>query len=87
MVAIEREARTVRLPLALLREAVEVKGEKESLNDFITESLEREVRRRRVSRGLDAVERLSERLQSEHGLHPDSVQMIRELREGIGRRD
>jgi hypothetical protein len=87
MVTGAREARTVRLPPGLIRDAIEVKYEKESLNDLIAESLEREVRRRKVLKVLDAVDELSERIQCAHGLHPDSVQMIRELREGIGRRD
>ncbi|MFN0073712.1 MAG: YlcI/YnfO family protein [Chloroflexota bacterium] len=82
-----RGARTVRIPIPLLHEAQDVIEGRESLNDLIVTAIEREVRRRRANKALDNIELLSARIRAEAGIQPSSTQMIRDLREGIGRRD
>jgi hypothetical protein len=87
MAVIAREARTVRMPLTLIREAQTLTHQGESLNDLITKSVEREVARRRTLQALDAIDELRERIRAEHGVLPNSAPLIRELRDGVGRRD
>jgi predicted CopG family antitoxin len=78
-----REALTIRIADDVLRSARELKDERESLNDFVTTAIEREIRRRR---GIQAVQSIRE-LQEGATLQPDSTTLIRALREGDERRD
>ncbi|MEH2388163.1 MAG: YlcI/YnfO family protein [Nostoc sp.] len=47
LIAMEREALTIRFPADLLVKAKKIKEGSESLNDLVVEALEREVSRRR----------------------------------------
>jgi predicted CopG family antitoxin len=78
-----RKALTIRIADDVLRTARELKDERESLNDFVAEAIEREIRRRR---GLQAVQSIRE-LQEDATLQPDSTALIRAMREGNERRD
>jgi predicted CopG family antitoxin len=78
-----RKALTIRIADDVLRTARELKDERESLNDFVAEAIEREIRRRR---GLQAVQSIRE-LQEDATLQPDSTALIRAMREGDERRD
>ena len=66
----QREARTIRLPRALLREAQSMKDEGESFNDLVAASLEHEVTRRRALKALDAIDELRSKLESSMGYTP-----------------
>lgn len=83
----EREALTVRVPVGLLSKAREVKSGRESLNELVVTALDREVRRRQGLAVYAQILELREQLKSSTGWQPDSVPLIRALREGLGRRD
>ncbi|MBI4491460.1 MAG: hypothetical protein HY690_01550 [Chloroflexi bacterium] len=83
----QREALTIRFPIEVLARARGVKEDRESLNDLVVGAVEREVRRREVLRVLAEIDRIREQIVARTGLQPSSVPLIRELREGIGRRD
>lgn len=74
------ESLTVRFPAHLLAVARGVQKEDESLNDFIVDAVERELRRRGLE-ACDDILRIREKIRAEHGIHPDSTPYIRELRE------
>ncbi|HUG14993.1 MAG TPA: YlcI/YnfO family protein [Thermomicrobiales bacterium] len=78
-----RDALTIRLANDVLRTARELKDERESLNDFVIEAIDREIRRRRGHQDVNTIRRL------QHGaaLQPDSTALIRALRERHERRD
>ena len=78
---------TVRLPTELASRAKATKTKDESLNDVVLSAVEREVRRRELEQLLEDVDRLRDEIKAEHGILPNSVPLIRSLREGIGRRD
>lgn len=81
-----RQAVTIRFPAELLDRARTVRGGAESFNDLVVESLEKEVRRRQGLVVLGEIRCLREQIKAESGIHPDSVPLIRALREGEGRR-
>lgn len=80
-----REAMTIRFPHGLLPQARGVKSEQESLNDFVVEAVEHEVRRRQGLAAHEEIQRLRDEIRARTGLHPDSAPLIRALREGAGR--
>jgi hypothetical protein len=78
----EREALTVRFPTGLLAQVRKHKSQDESLNDLVIKALEREVRYRQ---GLTAHHRIvtrREKIREKTGTQPNSVDLIRQLREG-----
>jgi len=77
----QRAVTTVRLPVELAERAKSMKAEGESFNDLVIDAVEREVRRRQGWQALDAIRLIRKRLETETGLQPDSVPLIRELRE------
>ncbi|CAN5220848.1 hypothetical protein BH18CHL2_BH18CHL2_10520 [soil metagenome] len=81
-----REALTIRFPAEVLEHARRYKTADQSLNDFVVTSVEREARRRQMAQALDALDENRERIAARAGVLPDSTPMIRQLREGIGRR-
>jgi hypothetical protein len=81
-----REAVTIRFPQDVLALARRVKARDESLNEFVVNAVEDVARRRRTREALDAMRALRERIAARGGVRSDSTQLIRELREGIGRR-
>lgn len=83
----QREAMTVRIPSRLLESARAVRDGDESLNALLVAALEREVRRREGLRTVDRIEKHSQQIRARFGVHTDSVPVLKELREGIGRHD
>jgi len=81
-----REPLTIRFPPALLKEAREVKAQRESLNDLVVRAVEQEVRRRRGLQAYDTILRVRATVKAETGLHPDSTASVRSLRDGSERR-
>ena len=78
----EQEAITVRFPAGLLAQVRLHKLKGESLNNMIVKALEREVRYRQ---GLVAHHRIvarREQIRKKIGTQPDSIDLIRQLREG-----
>lgn len=80
-----REALTIRFPHRILVKAREIKTDRESLNEFVVDAVEREIQRRQGLAAYDEILRVREEIRAESGVQPDSTPMIRELREGIGR--
>lgn len=78
----EHETLTVRFPAGLLDAARQVKGEAESLNDFVVAAVRHEVIRRQAENAHRRIVQLRERIKARTGKHFDSVPMIRALREG-----
>ncbi len=83
----EREALTIRFPSELLAKAKKLKGSNESFNDLVVEALESEVRRRRGWAAHQRITARSEIIKAKTGIQQSSIEMIRSLREGEGRRD
>ncbi|MDP9371981.1 MAG: hypothetical protein M3Q65_05925 [Chloroflexota bacterium] len=81
-----REALTVRFPARLLTRARELKSDRESLNDFVIEAVDREVRRRQGLQAYGEILRIRDAVRAQAGLQADSAPVIRSLREGGGRR-
>ena len=82
----QRESLTIRFPAEIIAKAREAKAERESLNEFIVEAVEREVRRRQGLEAYAAIRCIREQVKVGRGLHPDSLPLIRALREGAERR-
>lgn len=83
----EREAVTIRFPADLLRMARELKQDEESFNDLVVEALKKEVKWRKAWAAHAQIQQIREQVRQRTGAHPDSVSLIRQLREGEGRRD
>ena len=81
----ERTAATVRIPKELMARAKEY-ANGTSFNDLVVAALEAEVRRRQMKLALKETDEARERTFREQGLLSDSTPIIRELRQGIGRR-
>ncbi|MEH1871490.1 YlcI/YnfO family protein [Nostoc sp.] len=87
LIAMEREALTIRFPADLLVKAKKIKEGNESLNDLVVEALEREVSRRRGWAAHQRIIARSEIVKAKTGIQPASTDLIRSLREDEGRRD
>ena len=82
-----REALTIRFPSGLLAEVREHKPDGESLNDFVVRAVEEHTRRSRARQAHARVLALQRAIVRERGgPTPSSVGLLRELREGRGRR-
>jgi predicted transcriptional regulator len=82
----ERTAVTVRIPKELMARAKEY-ANGTSFNVLMVRALEAEVRKREWDQLMKDTDEGAERIYQEHGLLSDSTPVIRELRQGIGRRD
>lgn len=87
MIAMEREALTIRFPADLLVKAKKIKESSESLNDLVVEALEREVSRRRGWAAHQRIIARSETVKAKTGIQAASTDLTRSLREYEGRRD
>ena len=83
----EREAVTVRIPADLLQQAKQFREGSESFNEMIVEAIAREVRRRRSLAAHQRIVARSAEVEAKTGIQPSSVDLIRQLRGGEGRRD
>ncbi|MCC5634860.1 hypothetical protein LC593_03155 [Nostoc sp. CHAB 5844] len=83
----EREALTIRFPAKLLQKIRALKREDESLNDVVVQALEKEMKWRSAWAAHEQIQIIRERVKQRTGVHPDAVPLIRQLREGEGRRD
>jgi hypothetical protein len=83
----EREAVTVRIPADLLQQAKQFREGSESFNELIVEAIAREVRRRRSLAAHQRIVARSAEVEAKTGIQPSSVDLIRQLRAGEGRRD
>jgi len=81
-----REAVTIRFPEDVLALAKRVKAPDESLNEFVVHAVEDVARRRRTREALDAITELRGRIAARTRLQSDSTALIRQLRDGVGRR-
>jgi hypothetical protein len=77
-----REAVTIRVPGALLARAKLIKDAGESLNDFVVQAVDREVRRRQSQQAYIAILRQRDAIVATGGVQPDSGPLIRSLRDG-----
>ncbi len=80
----QRDAVTIRFPINLLSKARQIKSGRESLNEFVVEAVDREVRRRTGLQAFEEIVRLREQIKDQMGLQPDSGPLIRAMREGKG---
>lgn len=77
----QRQPLTILFPADLLSSMDEIKSDAESIDDFIIDAVEREVRRRQGLPAHEKIVRLHEEMRMENPPNPDSVPLIRELRE------
>jgi hypothetical protein len=78
---------TVRMPTEVVEQAKDLKRPDESVNDLMVDAVEKELRRRRGLKALEAIHQMREQIMAETGVHPSSVPFIRALREGTERCD
>ncbi len=83
----EREAVTVRIPADLLQQAKQFREGSESFNELIVEAIAHEVRRRRSLAAHQRIVARSAEVEAKTGIQQSSVDLIRQLRAGEGRRD
>jgi predicted CopG family antitoxin len=83
----EREAVTIRIPADLLEQAKQFREGGESFNEIVVEAIAREVRRRRSLAAHQRIVARSAEVEAKTGIQPSSVDLIRQLRAGEGRRD
>jgi predicted CopG family antitoxin len=83
----EREAVTIRIPADLLEQAKQFRAGNESFNEMVVEALAREVRRRRSLAAHQRIVARSAEVEAATGIQSTSVDLIRQLRSGEGRRD
>lgn len=80
-----RGAVTVRLPSQLIDDARRLKASGESLNELMVEALRHELRRRQGIQAYARIQRIRGHVEARIGTQPDSVAIVRGLREA-GRR-
>ncbi|KYC37927.1 hypothetical protein WA1_05380 [Scytonema hofmannii PCC 7110] len=83
----EREAVTIRIPADLLEQAKQFREGSESFNEMVVEALACEVRRRRALAAHQRIVARSAEVEAKTGIQSSSVDLIRQLRAGEGRRD
>ncbi|MBD2292582.1 hypothetical protein H6G06_03555 [Anabaena sphaerica FACHB-251] len=83
----EREAVTIRIPAVLLQQAKQLRESSESFNEMVVEAIAREVRRRRALAAHQRIVARSAEVEATTGIQSTSVDLIRQLRAGEGRRD
>ncbi|WP_315789774.1 YlcI/YnfO family protein [Fischerella sp. JS2] len=83
----ERETLTIRFPAQLLQKIRALKRDDESLNDLVVQALEKEMKWRSAWAAHKQIQTIREQVKQRTGVHPDPVPLIRQLREGEGRRD
>ena len=83
----EREAVTIRIPADLLEQAKQFREGGESFNEMVVEAIAREVRRRRSLAAHQRIVARSAEVEAKTGIQSSSVDLIRQLRAGEGRRD
>ena len=83
----DRVAVTVRVPRELMERAKALENGAGSFNELMVKALEREVRRLQWREALKRTDELRDKTLREFGRLSDSTPIIRQLREGIGRRD
>ncbi|MBD2230444.1 YlcI/YnfO family protein [Phormidium tenue] len=82
----ERQAVTIRLPTDLLEQAKHFQASRESLNELVIEAIAREVQRRKTLAAHQRILARSAEVEGQTGIQPSSVDLIRQLRGGEGRR-
>lgn len=80
----EREALTIRFPAQLLQKIRTLKRDDESLNELVVQALEKEIKWRSAWAAHGQIQTIREQVKRRTGVHPDSVPLIRQLREGEG---
>ncbi|GAB4193798.1 MAG: YlcI/YnfO family protein [Coleofasciculaceae cyanobacterium] len=83
----KREAVTIRISADLLEQARQFREGSESFNEMVVEAIAREVRRRRSLAAHQRIELRSAEVEAKIGIQSSSVDLIRQLRAGEGRRD
>lgn len=83
----EREAVTIRIPADLLEQARQFREGNESFNEMVVEASAREVRRRRSLAAHQRIVARSAEVEAKTGIQSSSMDLIRQLRAGEGRRD
>ncbi|WP_168118839.1 hypothetical protein [Paenibacillus sp. HB172176] len=80
---IEKKQLTVRLPKSVIEYIQEkAKKEKKALNDVMTDITEEYMKWHESEQLLQDIFVIRERVKNEYGVHPDSTEEIRDLRDG-----
>jgi len=84
---VNRDRFTIRTPKGLLdrvREQAEAYGD--SMNDLVVSAIQKEVNMREQLRLLTDMQKARRKMEA-CGVHPDSTQLIRQMRNGAGRHE
>lgn len=84
--AMEGQSVTVRLPAGLLEQAKGLQDNSESFNELVVEAITREVRRRKALAAHQRIVVRSAEVEQLTSIQTSSMELIRQLREGEGRR-
>jgi metal-responsive CopG/Arc/MetJ family transcriptional regulator len=82
----KRQAVTVRLPTDLLEQVKRFQENRESFNELVVEAVTREVQRRQALAAHQRIVARSAEVERQTGVQPSSIELIRQLRDGEGRR-
>ncbi|NER97858.1 MAG: hypothetical protein F6J86_29110 [Symploca sp. SIO1B1] len=83
----KQEAVTISIPSDLLEQARHFREGSESFNEMVVEAIASEVRRRQALAAHQRIVARSAEVEAKTGIQPSSVDLIRQLRLGEGRRD
>jgi hypothetical protein len=83
----EQEVVTIRIPTDLLNLARQFREGDESFNEMVVEAIANEVRRRRSLAAHQRIVTRSAEIEAITGIQASSMDLIRQLRVGEGRRD
>ncbi|NES20023.1 MAG: hypothetical protein F6K41_14105 [Symploca sp. SIO3E6] len=83
----KQEAVTISIPTDLLEQARQCREDSESFNEMVVEAIASEVRRRRTLAAHQRIVARSAEVEAKTGIQPSSIELIRQLRSGEGRRE
>lgn len=73
----ENESVTINFPVNLLEQIKEIKKDQKSLNEFVIETLEKEVQKYKISSAHQTILKLRAEVKKRTGIHPYPVMLIR----------
>lgn len=80
---LDKKQLTVRLPVQIIDYlTMKAKNEDKALNEVVTDITEEHMQWHKGERALEDIAVIREQAKNEYGIHPDSTEEIRKLRDG-----